>query len=267
AGTLRCSRLPLRVEVEVTQPPVHTVDSERFQGRAHQFAALLDALEVAPRATVAILARNTPEFIWAYRGATWSGRMVVPLSWRWTSADIGYVLEDSKAAVLVADARHADLVSNIEQIPARSRFVFNGSAPGFQDLASALAQQPVEASTRAMAGDVMPYTSGTTGRPKGVVRPLPEGPPPTFSAEKGAAMLERTPGATAGPHLVCTPMYHAAPLFYADGALLLGCDLVMMERFDAEEVLAVIEKHRVASVFMVPTQFVRMLGLDESIRS
>lgn len=248
-------------------PRIHVVDQEGLQQHSRRFAALLDSMGVGARATVALLGANTPHFMWTYRGATWSGRMVVPLSWRWTARDIDYVVRDSGASVLVVDAAYADLVADLDAVPATHCFAMNGSVPGFRDLVTETATQPASVSTPPLAGDVVPYTSGTTGRPKGVVRPLKEGPPPTFSALKGAAMLQQTPSAAEGPHLVCTPIYHAAPLFYSDGALLLGADLVMMEQFDAEAVLAAIEEHRIASVFMVPTQFVRLLALEPEARN
>ncbi|MDT0203225.1 AMP-binding protein [Nocardioides sp. AE5] len=247
-------------------PRVHAVDREDVLRHARKFAALLDALGVDQRATVALLGGNTPHFMWALRGATWSGRKVVPLSWRWTAEDIDYVLGDSRATVLVADAAHASLVGAAHLPSGAIRFAMNGEIEGFRSLEAELSTQPDHPDILDLAGDIMPYTSGTTGRPKGVVRPTQDGPPPTFSALRGAAMLERTPGAADGPHLVCTPIYHAAPLFYSDGALLLGTDLVLMEKFDPEGLLAAIEEHQVASVFMVPTQFVRLLALPQEVR-
>lgn len=252
----------------MSQSSPQFVTPEQLLPTGRRFSRLLDEVGVSRRGTVAILAENTAEFLWAYRGATWSGRMTVPVSWRWSARDIAYVLKDAGVEALVVDAAHAALIAEAaELVPAAARFCFGGQIPGFRDLGEAVAVFSDEEYESSLAGDVMPYTSGTTGRPKGVERPRVDAPPPTFSGIKGAAMLERSPEALGGPHLVCTPLYHAAPLFYSDGALLLGCDLVLMEKFDPEGVLAAIEKFGITSTFMVPTQFVRLLALDESIRN
>ncbi|MEZ4354855.1 MAG: AMP-binding protein [Myxococcota bacterium] len=115
----------------------------------------------------------------------------------------------------------------------------------------------------------MLYTSGTTGRPKGVLRTSTlEGPPPTLVAAAGMAMMQAflPEGARDGTHLVSAPLYHAGPNTYCDGALMLGADIVLMERFDPEAFLAAVERHRATSTFLVPTHFVRLLRLPEETR-
>ena len=141
-----------------------------------------------------------------------------------------------------------------------------GSIPGFRPWADVEAESG-DAYPNPLTGTNMTYTSGTTGRPKGVHRAPPEGPPPGAMGRSGRDMLQRALGDDAnGPHLVTTPLYHSGPLAYADGASLLGSDLVLLERFDPERVLQLIEEHRATSTFMVPTQFVRLLRLPEQVR-
>lgn len=250
-----------------------TIRNEDVMGGANQFARLLDDVGVARRGVVAALLRNTPEMLFANRGVTWSGRRFTPMSWRWTPEECDYVVGNCEAECFVADAQFAEAaLAAAHHVPPERRFAVGGEIEGFRPYrdVEAFASGPLE---DPRSGDVMMYTSGTTGRPKGVLREvMPEGPPPTMIAQAGMAMFQAflpdtgEAGHHPGSHLVCGPLYHSGPSTYCDGALLLGADVVLLDRFDAEEVLATIEKHGVMSVFMVPTHFVRLLRLPEATR-
>lgn len=248
---------------------IHVVQRDRIVADGNRFARALDQVGIPPRATVALLGANTPEFLAAHRGVTWSGRTLTPLPWRWTAEEVAYVATDCEAEALVADARYPTLAQAAAgSVRPEARFSYGGHLPGFrpwkeiETLSGAALEAP-------LAGRVMMYTSGTTGRPKGVLQPEPSGPPPTVMGAAGVTMLRMflPPGHDTGTHLVCTPLYHAGPLTYADAALLLGAHLVLLERFEPETVLRLIEQYQVVSTFMVPTHFVRLLRLPDTIRS
>lgn len=250
--------------------PIHYVENASVVSSAAQFARALDASEIPVRGAVACLTANTPETLAAYRGATWSGRRFTPLSSRWTAPEVDYVVGNCEADVLVVDARYADLALDAaHHVAPDRRFSVGGDIEGFRPwtdveaLSSATYDRP-------KSGETMLYTSGTTGRPKGVMRTqTTEGPPPTMVASAGAAMMTAflPEGARDGVHLVSAPLYHAGPSTYCDGALLLGADVVLMEKFDAESFLATVEKTGATSTFLVPTHFVRLLRLPEDVRN
>jgi long-chain acyl-CoA synthetase len=233
----------------------------------NRFARMLDATSTPLRGGVAVLTGNVPEYLAAYRGTTWSGRRFTPMSWRWSPDDVAYVVENCEADVLVVEARHAHLAEAAAAlVPDERRFAVGGPIPGFRDW-SEVEALPGDERDEPIVGSTMLYTSGTTGRPKGVRRPPPEGPPPGNIGRGGMQMLQACLGEAADrSHLVCTPLYHSGPLTYADGASLLGADLVLLDRFDPEGVLQAIEEFGITSTFMVPTQFVRLLRLPEEVR-
>ncbi|GAA4219514.1 long-chain acyl-CoA synthetase [Streptosporangium album] len=176
------------------------------------------------------------------------GLYYVPVNWHLTEAEIAYILADCDAKVVVADHDHP--------VP--------GALTGTAGLAEG---QPVTAPCDRSAGAVMWYTSGTTGFPKGVQRPLsgaePEAAIPLVAWFVGE-VCDLRPGDEV--HLVTSPMYHSAPCAHTMFALHLGHTLVIAPRFEPAVVLELIEKHRVTNAMMVPTMFHRMLRLPAEVR-
>ncbi len=244
------------------------VENQRIVDEGNRFARALDAAGVPALRGVAALLPNAPEMLFAYRGASWSGRTWTPICWHWKPDEVLYVVEDSEARAFVAHARFAEAaLAACASVPPRARFCVGGDIPGFRRYEEIGAESDAPL-LEPIAGDTLLYTSGTTGRPKGVLRPrrAPH-PPPGTTGAAGMAMLQRAAGdAARGPHLVAAPLYHSGPNTYCEGAVLLGADIVLLDRWEPVEFLRAVEREAVVSTFLVPTHFVRLLRLDDAVR-
>lgn len=245
------------------------INNSSIQFAANQFARLLDASNAPTRGVVNVLLPNCREYIDCLRGTTWSGRTFTPINWHLKSEDIKYIIQNSEACALIVHADFAEQAKSIaELIPANNRFVVGGELHGFRSF-NDIELFSNTALEKPLAGSIMMYTSGTTGRPKGVKPASPKNEaPPCSNSKAGAMLLQQFLGEKHnGPHLVAAPLYHVAPSTYAEGAALLDADIVIMEKWDAEEFLRLVEKEKIVSTFLVPTHFVRLLRLPEATRN
>jgi long-chain acyl-CoA synthetase len=218
---------------------------------------------------LAVLAPNGVAALEVYLAALQSGWYLTPINWHFTVPEIAYILRDSEAKAFFVHERFAPAGTGAADeagIPASGRLSF-GTVPGFLPVQDVRAGQPTEVPTERTAGAAMHYTSGTTGRPKGVRRDL-SGLDPEDAAEI-ISLLPQLFGITPGApnvHLVTSPHYHTAVSAFGGAAVLMGHCLVYMDGWDAERALALIERYRVTNTHMVPTQFKRLLALPEETR-
>jgi long-chain acyl-CoA synthetase len=239
--------------------------------RALRLAAGLAGLGVGAGDRIALLLRNSLEFLESSIATVPLGASAVPINWHWRGDEIAHVLADSRAKALVL---HADLWPGIaDSVPSHVALVAVGRAQGrggAREPARALDFESVIAENEPLAHGAegsptsIIYTSGTTGRPKGVVREQ--------STDEQRAAVQELLGELFGlaegeRTIIPAPMYHTAPNVYALASAVRGMDMTIMPRFDAEDFLRLVERHRVTVVQMVPTMFVRLLALPEDVRA
>jgi acyl-CoA synthetase (AMP-forming)/AMP-acid ligase II len=252
--------------VMVPDGVVHTYGE--LADRATRLARLLRARGLDSGDHVAVLVDNEPAFFDVAWAAMYAGSWLTPINWHLTAAEAGYVVADCDAVALVVSHRLADVVAamaprDLERV--RVRLCVGGAVPGFEPLEPLLeAVGPGEVPDE-HDGGWMFYSSGTTGRPKGILPPMSPAPlgAPSFLTRKLTGLFgfdDRT------VYLSPAPLYHAAPAGWTVGTQRLGGTAVVMERFDARELLAAVERHRVTHVQLVPTHMIRLLELPEAER-
>jgi acyl-CoA synthetase (AMP-forming)/AMP-acid ligase II len=251
----------------VFAPTGEAISYLELDQRSMQLAQLLASRGVTRGDHVAILMDNTPRYYEVCWASQRSGLYFTPVNWHLTPEEAAYIVEDCGAKVLVASAAVAELAREVaERVPALEvRLMIGGAVDGFEDHDAAVAGQPAEPLPEETEGMVMFYSSGTTGRPKGIEREL-SGVPFGSGGMLEALMTAVYGFDTDSIYLCPAPLYHAAPLGWSMSTQRIGGTVILMERFDPVEALALIEQHRVSHAQFVPTMFVRMLKLPEEDR-
>ncbi|WP_428678643.1 acyl-CoA synthetase [Sphingopyxis sp.] len=232
---------------------------------SNRAAQLFRAHGLGHESVVAFMLDNTPHYYGLTWGAQRAGLRYVCISSRLTQDETDYILENSGAKMLVVSASLApaaqQLTTQIE------RYSMGGDIPGWPKIEDELAKMPATRIADERAGVDMLYSSGTTGRPKGVKVPLPE--EQAIDAANSLVMLANAAfGINADSvYLSPAPLYHAAPLRWSMTVHRLGGTVILMKKFDPEGALAAIQHYRCNAAQFVPTHFVRMLKLSDDIRA
>ncbi|MYB09544.1 MAG: acyl-CoA synthetase [Acidimicrobiia bacterium] len=219
---------------------------------------------------ISILAENHPRYYEAFWAAMISGLYFTTINRYLSPEEAAYLVNDSGSNVLITTNAMANTaVQMLDLIPdCQHRLMMDGNADGFESYEDAVADMPSEPLPRLPKGAVMLYSSGTTGKPKGILRPLP-GVEVHDDSLSGISMLERhlLGMSEDSVYLSPAPLYHSAPLMWNAGLHELGGTLVLMDRFDPERFLAYVEQYSVSDSQLVPTMFIRMLKLPEEVRN
>ncbi len=237
---------------------------------SNRIAHGLRALGLGHGDCVAVVLPNCAEFMAIYLAVTQVGMYLTPINNHLTGPEIAYILGDSGAKVFVGSAKFAEacqVALREAGFPAEAAFSV-GELEGFRPLSELTNGQPESLPDDRKAGNVMNYTSGTTGKPKGVKRGLPElSPDLVFTLMTGfLAMFDLTPEDD-NVHICGSPLYHTAVLVFSGASLHMGHAVVLMERWQPEEMLRLIDQYNVTHSHMVPTQFHRLLSLPDDVRA
>ncbi len=244
-----------------------TVTYRQLDEQSNRIAQLFRSLGLRPGDHIALFLENNPRFFEICWGAQRSGLIYTAISSRLTAAEVEYIVDDCGAKLFVTSVALADKAAEIAALMpgVAKRYAIDGTIDGYDSWEEAIAVQPATRIADETAGHDMLYSSGTTGRPKGVLpviepQPIDADNPLLQITRKLYGMDERT------IYLSPAPLYHAAPLRFNMTVMKLGGTSVIMEHFDAEEFLRLVPKFNITHTQLVPTMFVRFLKLPDEVR-
>ena len=235
-----------------------------LDANANRLARALRGRGLAPGDAVALLAGNHPMFVETLHACQRAGYRLTPVNWHLTADEAAYIVDDceAKALITTADLIGVAATAHLNARACGVALLADGPCEGFESFEAALAAELPTPLPDPAPGTTMLYTSGTTGRPKGVHRSV-RAPSTVASINLGGYTEEG-----GDVHLCTGPLYHAAPLaFSLNIPLTYGATVVLMEHWDAHETLKLIEAHRVTHTHMVPTMFHRLLSLPAEVRA
>lgn len=255
--------------IVLVTPEGVAVPAAELAAQSNRLVHAMRALGVKKGDAVAVMLPNGREIIELYLATFQAGFYLTPINQNLTAAEAAYILADCGAKAFFSSQRYADGArAAAEQAGLDpSRRILAGDAPGFVPYARFTEGAPDTAPENRSAGQVMNYTSGTTGRPKGVRRRLMDFDPDMvgsmFAMFLSMFGIEPLAG---NVHLVGSPLYHTAVLMFTASSLHYGHTVVVMDKWTPQTALDVMERWRVTTSHMVPTQFHRLLALPEEIR-
>lgn len=244
----------------------HRITFGDLERRANQGAHLLRFAGLGNGDVLAICIDNCPGFFDVACAASRSGLTLVPISTKLTATEVAFIVQNSNAKALVVSAGTDTPGDKLAAAcPGVAVFSVGFDSPGLRSWDALRITMPATPLADGQPGREMLYSSGTTGRPKGIVYRGAA----TFSnaSESALRFIERIGGSAATRYLSTAPLYHTAPYAWAMAMLAIGGTTIVMEQFDPEQSLRLIEQHRVDVTQWVPTHFVRLLKLSAECRS
>ena len=247
-----------------------TVTFGEYEARSNRIAHLLRDAGLRPGDHIAVFMENSSQLLEIEGGAERTGVYYSLINTYLGAEEVAYVVANSQAKVLFSSAAQREVAEAVTaKCPGLDRTLMTGPGPlpvGWEPYDSVVARYPVAPVPDEALGAAMLYSSGTTGQPKGILRDLPTAGPdeplPVMAFVR--AMFGFREGMT---YLSPAPLYHAAPQASVAAALRLGCTVIVMERFDPEQWLALVERYRVTHCQMVPVMFSRLLRLPDEARA
>jgi long-chain acyl-CoA synthetase len=247
-----------------------TVSYGELEARANRLAHVFRRHGLQPGDHIALVLENNIHFPEVVAAASRTGLYYTPVNSHLTASEVAYIVKDCSARVVLTSAKLASVVAEVvTACPGVEHWydvdASRASAPfaGYEAALQHASRMPV---LDERLGVAMMYSSGTTGRPKGVLRPRPDVDPADNddAMRMGRGLMKFRPGMTT---LIAAPLYHSAPHAALAACLQLGGTAVVTEKFDAEQVLQLIDRHRITHVQMVPTMFTRLLALPADVRA
>ena len=232
--------------------------------RTNQLVRALRQLGAKSGDTVALVCRNRPEFIEVYEAALRGGFRLTPINWHLTAEEIAYIVDDSDAVVVIGEAFFGDTLFATAKLLTGSPtlLALGGDIDGFASYEEAVSAQRADNIEDPEPGGAMLYTSGTTGRPKGVRRAMGMAPALYRLHSRNSPHAGDT-----NRSLVTGPLYHAAPLSISLTApLAAGLGLVLMDGWSPEGTLQLIQQHGITHTHLVPIMFHRLLSLEDNVK-
>ncbi|ADP83053.1 AMP-binding protein [Pseudofrankia inefficax] len=243
-----------------------TVTYAQLEARSNRLAHALRAAGLGVGANIAVLMENRAEYFEITWAGLRAGLLVTPINWHLSGAEARYIVEDCGADALIASASCADVVAELAGAGPKIRLSVGGPIEGFEPYEQVAAGYPSTPIDDEADGAWMFYSSGTTGRPKGIKPPEVGGP---LGTPMGFTAMVRFlfGGDENTRYLSPAPLYHAAPSGWTNAMHRIGATVVLTERFEPVDFLETIERHRVTMAQVVPTHLVRLLKLPEQERA
>lgn len=239
----------------------------QLNARANQLVRYLRGCGLKAGDAVALVCSNRLEFAVVRFACHRAGWRLTPVNWHLAPAEIAYIVENCDARALFLDVRVADAAAVCDFPALQTRVAIGGDVPSFKAWPQILAGQDEGDIDDPCLGNMMLYTSGTTGRPKGVLRKQPNPADAAAMQQILTAVFQFQPDTGQDLALATGPLYHSGPFnLCLTTPLTAGIGSVIMDKWDAESMLQWVERYRISHTFCVPTMFNRLLQLPESIR-